>query len=204
MASPERPVSPALETPLENEGNSQDRDPAHARLQSHSPKARPSGSSRDPQVPLWSRTPPQISRPRASRFPANFPIPQATRISHVPRVSCAPGNLTPLQLSRPLGSLEPPQISRPSGLAFPRKSRGPSRALGSRTPDTPRPRAPRGARQRWGPRKPRGRRAPPPAPDSLLTGLTVGGHSRALAGFGVHNAPSRRRRWVPTPVRRRG
>lgn len=66
--------------------------------------------------------------------------------------------------------------------------------LRPRTPGTPRPRAPGGARRRWGPREPRVCRAPPPAPDSLLAGLAVGGHGRALAPLGVHAAQSCRRR----------
>lgn len=60
--------------------------------------------------------------------------------------------------------------------------------LKPRTPGTLRLHAPRVARPRLSPRKPYGCRAPPPVPDSLLAGLTVGGHGQALARLGVHAA----------------
>lgn len=156
-----------------------------------------------PLMPLGSNTLPHISRPLeplGSRASPQISLPSGLarpRKSRDPLSLLHPLGLARSQISRPFGPLRSPaapQISHPLGLARPRKSRGPAIVLGTRTPGTPRPRAPGGARRRWGPRKPRGCRAPPPAPDSLLAGLAVGGHGRALGPLGVHAAQSRRRR----------
>lgn len=95
----------------------------------------------------------------------------------------------------PLGSSALPQISRPFEV------------LGSRTAPQiswplerawnphagqPAPTCPRDARQLWAHGSRAAAESRPWPPDSLLAGLAVGGHGRALAPFGVHAAPSRR------------
>lgn len=108
-----------------------------------------SGRSRDPLVPLGSRAPPQISHPSGLLHPF---------YSHdLSDLACPLKSRDPVKLSC-LSVVPRSHLARdspsPSGLAHPHKPRS-----------DPHPRAPRDARPHWGPRKRRGRRAPPPAPD---------------------------------------
>ena len=98
---------------------------------------------------LGFRTPPQISHPSGLLSPF---------YSHdLSDLACPLKSRDPVKLSC-LSVLPRSHLARdspsPSGLAHPHKSRS-----------DPHPRAPRDARRHWGPRKRRGRRAPPPAPD---------------------------------------
>lgn len=160
----------------------------------HPRKSRPLESLTSASRPLKSRAPRGSRNPltlmpsQVSRFPSNLTTLRPS----------SPESRAPLQIPRPLmplGSSALPQISRPLevlGTRTPLQISWPLERARDPHAGQPAPTCPRDARQRWGPRKPRDRGVLPPVPDSLLAGLAVGGHGRALAPLGVHAAPSRR------------
>lgn len=116
---------------------------------------------------------PQISRPSGLPHPFNSHALSGLALPFKPHDSLRPSNpesRAPLQIPRPLmplGSSALPQISRPLEVLGSRKPMQISWPLEcARDPHAgqPAPTCPRDARQRWGPRKPRGRGVPPPAP----------------------------------------